>query len=145
MDALTIIAIAIFLVLMLGMSLTAGTQASISQLAYRWKWLLLVALWSQALLLPQMLDITPHNWQWLPFFGIGGVIFCGHASITDKVSELVHIIAAAVAFTALIGWVMLMNNHYLLPLVICAMCGRERLIWRVEVGLVTSVYLTLIL
>lgn len=144
MDALTIIAIAIFLVLMLGMSFTAGTQASISQLAYQWKWLLLVSLWSQVLLLPKMLDITPQNWQWLPFLGIGGVIFCGHASITEKVSELVHIIAAAVAFTALTGWVMSMNSHYLLPLVVCAMCGRERLVWRVEVGLVISVYLTLL-
>lgn len=145
MDALVVIAIAVFLCLMISMSFTSGTQGSISQLAKQWKWLLLVALWSQVLLLPKMLDMTPQGWQALPFFGIGGVAFCGCASITDKVSELVHMIAAAVAFTALTGWVMLIDSHCLMPLVVCALCGRERPIWRFEIGLIASVYTVLIL
>ena len=146
MAATTYIAMFVFLVLLLAMALTAGTKNSISALAERWRWLLLVALWSQCLLLPQMFDITKDGWQWLPFIGIGAVVFCGGATIfTHKLDWWTHIISAAVAFTALIGWVMVMDSRCLLPLVVCACAGRERIIWRCEIGLVASVYMVLLL
>ncbi len=136
----------VFLVLLLAMALTAGTKNSISALAERWRWLLLVALWSQCFLLPQMFDITKDGWQWLPFIGIGAVTFCGGATIfAHKLDWWTHIISAAVAFTALIGWVMVMDSRCLLPLVVCACAGRERIIWRCEIGLVASVYMVLLL
>lgn len=125
--------------------MTAGTQHSISALAGKWRWLLLVALWSQVLLLPQMLDMTASGWQWLPFLGIGGVVFCGGATIFEKTDKVVHMVAAAVAFVCLVGWVMMLNSRCLMPLVVCAMAGRERLVWRFEVGLVASVYTLMIL
>lgn len=146
MMATTYIAMFVFLVLLLGMALTAGTQKSISTLAERWRWLLLVALWSQALLLPQMFDITPDGWKWMPFFGIGAVAFCGGATIfSHKLDWWVHIISAAVAFAALVGWVMVMDSRCLIPFIVCACAGRERIIWRAEVGMVASVYMVLLL
>ena len=42
-----------------------GTQKSISSLSKRWRWFLLTALWSQVLILPAMLSVTPTAWQWL--------------------------------------------------------------------------------
>ena len=145
MVATTYLAMFVFVVLLWSMALTAGTQESISALAYRWRWLLLVALWSQVLLLPQMLDITPDSWRWLAFIGIGAIGLCGGASITEKVDEWVHIIAAVVAFTALTGWVMVVNDRCLLPLIVCIAAGRQNWIWRVEVGLVISVYMVLVI
>lgn len=146
MAATTLIAIGVFLVLLLGMALTAGTQKSISSLADKWRWLLLVALWSQCLLLPQMLDITKDGWQWLAALGIGAVAFCGGATIfSHKLDWWTHIISAAVAFTALFGWVLSIESRCLLPLVVCACAGRENIVWRCEVGLVISVYMVLLL
>lgn len=141
----TVIAIAVFLVLLFSMAMTAGTQGSISKLAGRWRWLLLVALWSQALLLPQMLDMTPQGWQWMPVLGIFAIAICGGASLFNKEDNLVHMIAAAVAFVCLVGWVMLINSRCLMPLVVCALAGRENPIWRIETGLVASVYTLMIL
>lgn len=64
MATLTYISIFIFVVLLCAMSLTAGTQPSFSALASKWRWLLLVTLWSQLLLLPPMLEVTPEPWNW---------------------------------------------------------------------------------
>lgn len=141
----TVIAIAVFLVLLLGMAMTAGTQGSISQLAKRWRWLLFVALWSQVLLLPQMLDMTRDGWQWMPFLGIFAIAICGGANLFDKADKTVHMVAAGVAFACLVGWVMVINSRCLMPLIVCAMAGRENPIWRIEVGLVASVYTVMIL
>ena len=145
MATLSIIAMAVFAVLLLGMSLTAGTQHSISALAYKWRWLLLAALWSQAMLLPRMMDITPDGWQWLALFGIGGVALCGGAAVTDKVDYWVHAVAAVVAFVCLSVWVIAIDWRLMLPLAVCLCAGRDKLVWRAEVGLIISVYMTLIL
>ena len=141
----TVMAIAVFLVLLFSMAMTVGTQGSISKLAKQWRWLLLVALWSQVLLLPQMLDMTPQGWQWMPVLGIFAVAICGGASLFNKEDNLVHMIAAAVAFVCLVGWVMLINSRCLMPLVVCALAGRENPIWRIETGMVASVYTLMIL
>lgn len=145
MAKLVFLAMFVFVVLLWSMALTAGTQKSISALAYKWRWLLLAALWSQVLLLPQMFAITPDPWRWLAFIGIGAIGICGGASITDKADEWVHIIAAVVAFTALTGWVMVVNDRCLMPLIVCIAAGRENWKWRIEVGLVISVYMVLVL
>lgn len=146
MMATTYIAMFTFLCLLLCMAFTAGTQKSISALAEKWRWLLLVALWSQALLLPQMFNVTPETWKWMPFLGIAAVAFCGGATIfSHKLDWWVHIISAAIAFTALVGWVMVMDNRCLMPLIVCACAGRERIVWRFEVGLIASVYMVLLL
>ena len=145
MMKLAFLAMFVFVVLLWSMALTTGTQKSISALAYKWRWLLLVALWSQALLLPQMFTITPDNWKWLAAIGVFAVCVCGGASITDKADEWVHIIAAVIAFTTLTGWVMVVNDRCLLPLIVCIAAGRENWKWRVEVGLVISVYMVLLL
>ena len=105
----------------------------------------MAALWSQVLLLPQMLDMTPSGWQWMPCLGIFAIALCGGASLFNKEDNLTHMIAAAVAFVCLTGWVMLIHSRCLMPLVVCAMVGRDRPIWRVEVGLIASVYTVMIL
>lgn len=145
MNILAIIGMTIFTVLLFAMSFTAGTKSSISQLAGQWRWLLLVALWSQVLLLPYMLNITPEQWKWLTFVGISGIVICGGANVLNKEDELIHMIAAAVTFVCFTGWVMLMNNYCLLALIICLAAGRDKFKWRLEIGLIISVYLTLIL
>ena len=61
MAIMAIIAMAVFTILIFSMSMTVGTKGSISALAKDWRWLLLATLWSQILLLPQMLEMTPHN------------------------------------------------------------------------------------
>lgn len=141
----TIIAMLAFLSLILYMALTAGTQGSISKLAKQWRWLLMAALWSQVLLLPQMLEMAPDGWQWLPVFGIFAVAICGGASLFNKEDNLIHMIAAAVAFVCLSGFIVSINSRCLMPLIVCTMAGRERLIWRIEVGLIASVYTLMIL
>lgn len=145
MEVLAILGMAIFIVLLFSMSMTAGTKSSISQLAEQWRWLLLAALWSQVLLLPQMLSITPEAWKWTTFVGMGGIVICGGASVLEKEDELIHMIAAAITFVCFVGWVMLMNNYCLIALIMCIAAGRENFKWRLEVGLIISVYLTLIL
>lgn len=135
----------VFVVLLSGMSWTMGTQKSISSLSKRWRWLLLTALWSQVLILPAMLSVTPTAWQWLAALGVGAIVFTGAADVYDKTDEWVHIIAAVVAFTLLTGWVMVVNSVCLLPLIVCIAAGRENWQWRVEVGLIISVYMALVI
>ena len=134
-----------FVVLLAGMAWTAGTQRSISSLSKRWRWLLLAALWSQVLILPAMLSVTPTAWQWLAALGVGAIVFTGAADVYDKTDEWVHIIAAVVAFTLLTGWVMVVNSVCLLPLIVCIAAGRENWQWRVEIGLIISVYIALVI
>jgi len=144
MVEVTYIAMFAFAVLMCAMSLTAGTQPSFSALASRWRWLLLVTLWSQLLMLPPMLEVTPEPWKWLAALGLFAVAICGGANLYDKADRRVHMAAAIFAFVLLTGWVMVVDSVYLLPLIVCIACGRERWKWRVEVGLVISVYMALI-
>ncbi len=144
MSRLAYIAMITFVILLAGMSLTTGTQRSISALSKRWRWLLLVALWSQVMLLPAMLSVTPSRWQWLAAMGIGAIVFAGAADVWNKTDERVHIIAAVMAFTLLTGWVMVVNSVCLLPLIVCIAAGRDNWQWRVEVGLVISVYMALV-
>lgn len=145
MGTLAIIGMTIFIILLFSMSVTAGTKNSISALAEQWRWLLLVALVSQVLLLPQIITITPENWKWLGFIGISSVVVCGAANVTDKTDEIVHIVCAAIAFVCFFGWLLVVNSVCLLPLVLCIAAGRERWKWRIEVGLIASVYTTLLL
>lgn len=144
MVALTFIGIFAFVVLLASMSWTAGTQHSISALSKRWRWLLLAALWSQVLLLPAMIEVTPDKWRWLAALGIAGVVFAGAANVWDKADYWVHIIAAVVAFALMTGWVMVVDSVCLLPLIVCIAAGRENWQWRVEVGLIISVYMALV-
>ena len=144
MSRLAYIAMITFVILLAGMSLTTGTQRSISALSKRWRWLLLVALWSQVMLLPAMLRVTPSRWQWLAAMGIGAIVITGAADVWNKTDERVHIIAAVSAFTLLTGWVMVVNSVCLLPLIVCIAAGRDNWQWRVEVGLVISVYMALV-
>lgn len=134
-----------FVVLLAGMSWTMGTQKSISSLSKRWRWLLLTALWSQVLILPAMLSVTPTAWQWLAALGVGAIVFTGAADVYDKSDERVHIVAAVVAFTLLTGWVLVVNSVCLLPLIVCIAAGRENWQWRVEIGLIISVYMALVI
>ena len=126
MATLTYISIFIFVVLLCAMSLTAGTQPSFSALASKWRWLL------------------PEPWKWLAAAGIFAVAICGGANLYDKADRRVHMVAAIAAFVLLTGWVMVVDSVCLLPLIVCVACGRERWKWRVEVGLVISVYMALI-
>ena len=144
MSRLAYIAMITFVILLAGMSLTTGTQRSISALSKRWRWLLLVALWSQVMLLPAMLSVTPPRWQWLAAMGIGAIVFTGAADVWNKTDERVHIIAAVLAFTLLTGWVLAVNSACLLPLIVCIAAGRDNWQWRVEIGLVISVYMALV-
>lgn len=68
------------------------------------------------------------------------------------ISKYSHILAGlpimylivVVAMCVVIG-AMCMDSRCLLPLVVCACAGRERIIWRCEIGLVASVYMVLLL
>ena len=125
MSRLAYIAMITFVILLAGMSLTTGTQRSISALSKRWRWLLLVALWSQVMLLPAMLSVTPPRWQWLAAMGIGAIVFTGAADVWNKTDERVHIIAAVMAFTLLTGWVLAVNTACSLPLIVCIAVERD--------------------
>lgn len=145
MGTLTVTGIVIFIVLLFFMSMTAGTQSSMSQLAGKWRWILLVALWSQVMLLPQMIEMALPNWRWIPFFGVAGIVICGGANVLDKTDELVHVIGAIVAFIAFVAWVLMCNWICIIPLIICLAAGKENIKWRCEVGLITSVYMAMLL
>jgi len=145
MSTLALIGMTIFLVLMLFMSITSGTKQSISAYADKWRWLLLVALWSQILILPQMITITASCWQFLCFIGIGMIIFCGGASIFETSDMTFHMVCAVFAFLLLSAWLIVINPYMLLPLIICACIGRENWILRLETGLIISVYTALLL
>ena len=145
MDALTIAAIIIFSVSLFYMSLKCGTQESISQLAAKYRWLLLITLLSQMLLLPQMFYITPENLKWVAFLGVGGIVICGSANVLDKADETVHVVAAIATFVLFSLWVLLVNRICILPTIICALAGKEKWKWRTEIGLIISVYMTLLL
>ena len=145
MVTLSLIGMVIFTSLLLYMSLKCGTQKSISALAGNFRWVLLLALWSQILLAPQLFTMTPENWKWLVFFGMAGIITCGGANVLDKTDELVHIISAIVSFVCLFVLVILINPICLVPLALCLAGGKENLKWRSEIGLISSVYLMLLL
>lgn len=81
----------------------------------------------------------------MPFFGMFGIVICGGASVFDKDDSLVHMIAAGVAFVCLTCWVAIINFCCLMPLLVCAVAGRGKPIWRIEVGLVSSVYTVMVL
>ena len=125
------------------MSWSTGTKTSLSTLAGRWRWLLLAALWSQLLLIPAKMHVTPEKWRWLAFVGMGCVGLCGAANVTDKVDERVHSISAVVGAVLLVAWVAIVNFACLFPVAVCAAAGRENWKWRVEVGLIISVYVAL--
>ena len=144
MVQLTFVAMFAFVVLLAGMSWTVGTKNSISALAGQWRWLLLGTLWSQLALLPVMLEMTPEPWKWIAALGMFAVAICGGANVFDKADEKVHMVAAVAAFTLLTAWVMVVNDKCLLPLIVCVAAGRENWKWRVEVGLVISVYMSII-
>ena len=144
MVKLAFVAMFTFVTLLAGMSWTAGTQKSLSALAGTWRWLLLAAVWSQALLMPVMMDVTPEGWRWLGFLGVACLMFTGATNVLDKNEEWLHIITAVAGFTLLTGWVMGINDKCLLPLIVCIAAGRENWKWRVEVGLIISVYMAVI-
>ena len=144
-ETTTIIAILVFLVMLFYMTSREGTQDSISRLANRFRWNLLVAFWSQSLLLPQMMDMTPDQWRWLPFLGIFAIIVCGGASVVDKGDNTIHMICAIMAFICLSLWVAIMNAWCLIPLIVCVAAGKDKLIWRAEAGLISSVYMLMLL
>lgn len=121
-----------------------GTQESLSQLANKCRWLVLACLWSQVLVLPMMLELSPDAWKWLAFVSICSIVICGGANIVDKTDEKTHMIAAIVGFVALTTWVFLVNPKCIVPLVICIAAGNKNLKWRAEIGLVSSVYMVII-
>ena len=145
MNICVYIAISIFSILLLYMSLKYGTQTSISQLA-KGSWLiLLVALCSQCLLVYPMIELTPAGLQWIPFVGCSAIVLTGLTNVLNKEDELVHIIAAFIAFVLFFIWVCLLKPVCLLPLIICSIAGKTNIKWRVEIGLIISVYMTLLL
>ena len=145
MATLAWIGIVIFLVLLTIMVNTVGDKVSISALTQNYKYLIILAFLSQILLLPQMLTLTPDCWKVIPFLGVGGIIFCGITNVLDKNEELVHMIAAIVAFVCLVVWVLLINKFCLLALIVCLISWKNNIKWKTEIGLIISVYLALIL
>ena len=144
MVKLTFFAMFTFVTLLASMSWTAGTQKSLSALAGTWRWLLCATIWSQALLIPVMLEMTPGPWQFLAFLGMGCLMFTGISNVLDKNECLFHTITAVAGFTFLFGWLMVVNDKCLLPFIVCAAAGRENWKWRAEVGLIISVYMAIV-
>jgi hypothetical protein len=54
-------------------------------------------------------------------------------------------ISAILSFILFTIWVLLINPKCILPLIICTVAGKENIKWRLEIGLIISVYMTLIL
>lgn len=138
------IPIIIFSILLFVMSNKQGTQISISQLAKQQWILLLIAIISQLVLLYPMIEFTPLNLQWIPFIGCGSMLITGATNIFNKEDELIHVIFAIIAFLSLSTWVFILNIKCLLPLLICLVAGKQNIKWRLEVGLIISVYMTLL-
>ena len=139
------IGIVIFTILLFIMVNKVGNKVSLSALTENYKYLVALAFLSQTLLLPQMITITPEYWKVLPFFGVAGIIFCGITNVLDKNEELVHMIAAVTSFICLTAWVILINKFCILPLIMCLISWKDNIKWKAEIGLIISVYLTLIL
>lgn len=145
MSIFVYIAIFIFSILLLYMSYKQGTQTSLSQLAKNQWFILLIALCSQILLLYPVIEITPIAIKWLPFIGCSFIVFTGITNVFNKEDELMHMISATIAFICFVAWVCLINYKCILPLLICICAGKQNFKWRIEIGLIISVYMTLLL
>lgn len=142
---LLLIAIIVFSSLLAFMTYKSGTQESISALAGNHRWTLLIALWSQIILLPLMLNVTPQSWQFIPFIGMGCIMICGGANVLQKEDEAIHVICAIISFICFLIWILLINYLCIVPVIICLIAGKDKLKWRIEIGLIISVYLVLLL
>lgn len=139
------IPIIIFTILLFIMSNKQGTQSSISQLAKKQWFILSLALCCQLFLVYPMIEITPVIWKFLPFIGCSAIIFTGITNIFNKEDEVVHIISAIIAFISFTLWVFIIKYQCLISLILCIAAGKQNLKWRIEVGLIISVYTTLLL
>lgn len=145
MNLFVYIPIIIFSILLCFLTNKYGTQSSISQLAkYNW-YVLMIALCSQCLLIVPILELSSSAIQFIPFIGCFGIILTGITNVLNKEDSLIHSIAAIVSFICFLVWVSIINFKCLLPLLICGMVGRENLKFRLELGLIISVYITLLL
>lgn len=144
MSLFVYLAIFIFTSLLFYMSVKSGTQTSISQLAKNHWIILLIALCSQCLLLYPVIELTPIGLQWLPFIGCFSIIITGITNVFKKEDEVVHMIAALISFITFTIWILLLNPIYILPLIICIAAGKKNIKWRIEVGLIISVYMILL-
>lgn len=145
MSIFVYLAISIFCILISIITYKEGTQSSISQLAKNQHKLLSVALCSQLLLIYPLIELTMPGLQWLPFLACGFIIITGLTNIFRKEDQLVHMITAIVSFILFVIWVLIMSPKCIIPLIICLASGKENIKWRLEVGLIISVYMTIIL
>lgn len=141
------IALSIFIGFLTWASLSVGTQKSLSALTEVWKrWPFMIALWSQVILLPGMMELVGENYQWMVFLGTFGIILTGAAPITNSFDTRVHIFGACLAAIFFSLWVILIDWRFLIPTLLCIVGGGKNTIqWRSEIGLIGSVYLTLIM
>uniref|UniRef100_UPI00257BD8FB hypothetical protein n=1 Tax=Lachnospira sp. TaxID=2049031 RepID=UPI00257BD8FB len=99
----------------------------------------------QCLLLYPMLELTPVLFKWIPFIGCGSMLFTGITNILNKEDETIHMICAILSFILFSSWILLLKPICILPMIICGIAGKENLKWRLEIGLIISVYMTLLL
>ena len=127
----------------------AGGQESLSAMARAWKkWPFMLTMVIQGFCLPSlMIGMTGETCMFLPFFMSLGILLVGATPLMkESLEERVHYLGAFLSGIAGAVWVGLNNWILLLPALICILAGgKENLKWRIEIGLIISVYLVLCL
>jgi membrane protein YqaA with SNARE-associated domain len=72
-------------------------------------------------------------------------MICGGANVLQKEDEAIHVICAIISFICFLIWILLINYLCIVPVIICLIAGKDKLKWRIEIGLIISVYLVLLL
>lgn len=125
-----------------------GTRNSLSKLAIDWnKWLFMLYMWLQTVLvIPNMFDATPEHLQWIVFFIATGLVLTGGAAIDNKDDLKYHYAGAIVSCTFSLVWITIVNPVMLfIPLIAVVSGGYDRIQWYGEIGIITAVYIQLLL
>ena len=126
MILLSIFVIALYIIYAI---INKGIPVSLSSTYYNYGWIFsFIITLSSSLIFPNMLSITPENYQFLTFITFAGVLFVAFAPNfkSDTLIDNVHTIAAIITLIASQLWVALINPIYLLwwiPVIIYILVG----------------------
>lgn len=125
-----------------------GTRNSMSKLAVDWnKWLFTAYIVAETfLILPYMFEITLDWLRWMVWFIGSGLLLLAGASIDNKDDLKYHYAGAIVSCTFSLVWITIVNPVMLfIPLIAVVSGGYDRIQWYGEIGIITAVYIQLLL